>query len=228
MRFSCNAIVFDLDGVLVNSAPAIERHWRHWADTHGLGFDRIMLVAHGMRTVDTIRLVAPHLNAEQEAARIEALEVSDAGGLTAYRGAEELLRSIPPSLWAIATSGTRPLASARLRHTGLPAPEVLITSDDVHKGKPDPEVYLLAAARMKVPAPRCLAVEDSPAGLRAARAAGCAVIATATTHSASDLAQADAIVAGIWDLRVLINSDDGEGGADGAEVPKSIEVFTVS
>ncbi len=228
MRFPCDAIVFDLDGVLVNSAPAIERHWQHWADTHGLGVERILLVAHGMRTIDTIRLVAPHLNAEEEAAHIEALEVSDAASLTAYRGAQELLRAIPPSLWAIATSGTRPLAFARLRHTGLPAPEVLITSDDVHKGKPDPEVYLLAAARMKVPAARCLAVEDSPAGLRAARAAGFAVIATATTHSASDLTHADAIVAGIWDLGVLIKSGDEEGEADGAEVQRSIEVFTVS
>lgn len=221
MRLSCNAIVFDLDGVLVNSAPAIERHWRNWAEAHRVSFQQIMAIAHGMRTVDTIRHVAPHLNAEVEAAQMERLEVIDAVGLSAFRGAAELLRTLPPRSWAIATSGTRQLALARLRHSGLPEPEVLITSDDVDNGKPDPEVYLLSARQMQVAAGRCIAVEDSPAGIQAARAAGMRVIATITTHSASDLKQANAIVAGIWGLRVLIKSEDEKGEG-------TIEILTVS
>lgn len=208
MLFSCDAIIFDLDGVLVDSASAIHSHWQWWADSHGLSLERIMSVAHGLRTVDTVRLVAPHLDAEEQAAAIEAMEVSDAAGLVAYRGAASLLETIPRASWAIVTSGTKQLASARLTHTGLPIPEVLITSDDVQRGKPDPEAYLLAASRIKLPAGRCLVVEDSPAGLKAARAAGMTAIAVATTHSAAELGDADAIVAGIWDIWVSIESGE--------------------
>jgi sugar-phosphatase len=228
MLFSCDAIVFDLDGVLVDSASTIERHWRRWANTNGLSHGQIMLVAHGMRTVETVRLVAPHLNAEEEAARIEAMEVSDATGLFAYRGAAELLTAIPRGFWAVATSGSKQLASARLSHTGLPIPEVLITSDDVHRGKPDPEVYLLAASRLQVPAGSCLAVDDSPAGLAAARAAGMTVIATLTTHSATELGSADAIVGGVWEIGVSIKSGAQTDRPFRAETPKRLEVHTAA
>lgn len=208
MPFSCDAIIFDLDGVLVDSASAIISHWQWWADLHGLSLEQIMRVAHGLRTVDTVRRVAPHLDADREAAAIEAMEVSDATGLVAYRGAASLLQTIPKASWAIATSGTRELASARLMHTGLPMPQIMITSDDVRNGKPDPEAYVLAASQMMLPAERCVVVEDSPAGLRAARAAGMTAIAVATTHPAAELGDANAIVAGVWDIRISVEPGD--------------------
>ena len=222
MPFSCDAIIFDLDGVLVDSASAIISHWQSWGDSHALSLERIMRVAHGLRTVDTIRRVAPHLDAEKEAAAFEAMEVSDATGLVAYRGAASLLETIPCASWAIVTSGSKQLASARLRHTGLPMPQIMITSDDVQNGKPDPEAYLLAASRMMLPAGRCLVVEDSPAGLKAARAAGMTAIAVATTHPAAELGDANAIVAGIWDIRVSV--EPGEATRDAAR--GAIQVHT--
>jgi mannitol-1-/sugar-/sorbitol-6-phosphatase len=202
--FSCDAIIFDLDGVLVDSFTAIQNHWKSWGDLRGLSLEQIMRVAHGLRTVDTIRRVAPHLDAEKEAAAFEAMEVSDATGLVAYRGAASLLETIPKASWAIVTSGSKSLASARLRHTDLPMPQIMITSDDVRNGKPDPEAYLLAASRMMLPAGRCVVVEDSPPGLKAARAAGMTAIAVATTHSAAALGDGNAIVAGVWDIRVSV------------------------
>lgn len=212
MTFSCDAIIFDLDGVLVDSSTAIQNHWQSWGDSHGLSLDHIMRVAHGLRTVDTIRRVAPHLDAEQEAAAFEEMEVRDATGLVAYRGAAGLLGTIPSASWAIVTSGSKSLASARLMHAGLPAPQIMITSDDVRNGKPDPEAYLLAASRMRLPAERCVVVEDSPAGLKAARAAGMTAIAVSTTHSAAALGDANVIVAGVWDIRVSV--EPGEAGRD--------------
>ena len=225
MPFSCDTIIFDLDGVLVDSASAIISHWQQWADSHGLSLERIMRVAHGLRTVDTVRRVAPHLDADKEAAAIEAMEVSDATGLVAYRGAASLLETIPRAYWAIVTSGTKQLASARLMHTGLPMPQIMITSDDVQNGKPDPEAYLLAASRMTLPAGRCLVVEDSPAGLKAARAAGMTAIAVATTHPAAELGDANAIVAGIWDIRVSV--EPGEATRDAARSTLQVHTSTV-
>ena len=221
MPFSCDAIIFDLDGVLVDSASAIQNHWQWWADLHGLSLEQIMRVAHGLRTVDTVRRVAPHLDAEKEAAAIEAMEVSDAAGLVAYRGVASLLETIPKASWAIVTSGSKQLASARLTHTGLPMPQVLITSDDVQNGKPDPEAYLLAASRMTLPAERCLVVEDSPAGLKAARAAGMTAIAVATTHSAAALGDANAIVGGVWDIRVSVEPGDRGAASSALQVHTS-------
>ena len=137
-ELKCDAVLFDLDGVLVDSAACIERHWRRWATEHHLDGDATMRLTHGRPTVDTIRLVAPHLPAEAEAARLNAWEASDADGIVEVEGAAQLVRSLPPTAWAIATSGTRDTASTRLRHTGLPLPSVLVTAEDVTRGKSSP------------------------------------------------------------------------------------------
>jgi len=187
----CDAVLFDLDGVLVNSTECVERHWRRWAVEHLLDLDEIMRVAHGRPTVETIRLVAPHVPAEEEAARLNAAEAFDTDGVAAVEGAAQLVRVLPEDAWAIVTSGTRDTARTRLRHTGMPMPSVLITADDVKRGKPNPEAYLLAAARLDVGPETCVVIEDAPAGIRAARAAGMRVIAVATTHSQAELGEAD-------------------------------------
>lgn len=146
-HLECDAVLFDLDGVLVDSAACVEHHWRRWAAKNHLDLDEIMRIAHGRPTVDTIRLVAPHLPAEEEGARLDANEAFDTDGVTAVEGAAPLVHSLPPDAWAIATSGTRNTAMTRLRHTSLPMPLVLITADDVKRGKPNPEAYLLGACR---------------------------------------------------------------------------------
>jgi sugar-phosphatase len=201
-EFLCRAILFDLDGVLVDSTACIERHWTRWAREHGLDPAAVIRAAHGRPTIDTIREVAPHLCAEDETARLEAGEASDTDGVCAFAGTAELLRSLPEGSWAVATSGTRRIASTRLAQTGLPAPGVLVTADDIRRGKPDPEPYLLAAERLGLAARECVVVEDAPPGVAAARAAGARVIAVTTSHSPAELAAADAIVPQVRDIEV--------------------------
>src|SRR5882724_1939522 len=201
-EWDCDAVLFDLDGVLVDSAACVERHWRRWAAEHGLHSEEIMRFAHGRPTVETIRLVAPHLPAELEAARLDASEAFDTDGVVVILGAAELLRSLPRNVWAIATSGTRDTALTRLGHTGLPLPAVLITADDVKRGKPDPEAYLLAAAKLDVAPERCVVVEDAPTGIKAAHAAAMRVIALATTHSQAELSAADVTAAQLADVQI--------------------------
>lgn len=210
-ELECDAVVFDLDGVLVDSAACIERHWRRWAAEHDLDGDATLPFTHGRPTVDTIRLVAPHLPAEAEAARLNALEASDADGVVEVEGAAQLVRSLPPRAWAIATSGTSDTAATRLRHAGVPFPWVLVTADDVTRGKPNPEAYLLAAARLNVPPERCVVVEDAPAGIAAARAAGMRVVAVTTTHPHAELKEADVTAQRLRDIQISTNPT-GPGG----------------
>src|SRR5437764_5370398 len=129
--FSCSAILFDLDGVLVDSTRAVDREWREWAARKGVDGDAIMAIAHGVRTIEVIRRVAPHLDADAEAAAIENHKASDQTGVVVMPGAIDLLKVIPENRWGVVTSGTRLLARNRLRTCGLPVPDVLVTSDDV-------------------------------------------------------------------------------------------------
>jgi mannitol-1-/sugar-/sorbitol-6-phosphatase len=209
-EFVCRAILFDLDGVLVDSTACIERHWTRWAKRHGLDPDRVVRAAHGRPTVETMREFAPHLSAEQESARMEEGEAGDTDGVFAFPGAGELLRSLPEGAWAVATSGTRRTAGNRLVQTGLPVPRVLITADDIQQGKPHPEPYLLAAQGLGLAASDCVVVEDAPPGVASGRAAGARVVAVTTSHQAKELASADAIVGEIRDIRIVSDAN-GEG-----------------
>ncbi len=190
----CDAVIFDLDGVLVDSRAVIERHWRRWAREVGLDFETIMQKAHGMRTIDTIRLVAPHLVAEEETARFEAVEAEDLDGVVAIAGAAQLVSALPQDHWAIVTSGPQRTALARLEKTGLMVPEVLVTAEQVRRGKPEPDGYSLAALRLDVEPARCIVVEDAPAGIEAGRGAGMRVIGVAATHPPAELSAADFVV----------------------------------
>ncbi len=201
-RLAADALLFDLDGVLVDSTANVERHWRDWATANGLDADSILAVVHGRRAIDTIREQAPHLDAERELATLIAAETRDTSGILVFDGAAELLASIPQGRWAIVTSGTASVASARLRTAGLPIPAVLITADRVSRGKPDPEGYLTAAEALGVAAASCIVVEDAPAGVEAARRAGMRCIAITTTHAEGELAAATVVVKALDKIRV--------------------------
>jgi sugar-phosphatase len=198
----CDAIIFDFDGVLVDSTPCIERHMRRWATKHGLDAAAVLSLVHGRRTVETIRLAAPHLDAEAEAAAIEAAEAADSEGVVDMPGARALLAALPSTAWAIATSNSRRTATMRLRHTGMPIPRVLISAESVQQGKPHPEVYLSAAEQLGVDPRRCVVVEDAPAGVSAGRAAGMVVLALVGTHAARQLRQAHAVIEQLAHLHV--------------------------
>lgn len=203
--FSCSAILFDLDGVLCDSTRAVDREWREWAARKGVDGDAIMAIAHGVRTVEVIRRVAPHLDAEAEAEAIENHEAQDHRGVVVMPGAVDLVKSIPDGRWGVVTSGTRPLATNRLRYCGLPVPEVLVTSDDVTNGKPHPEPYLKGAKKLGFRPADCLVIEDAPAGIQSARAGGMKVIGLASTYGAENLREADAVVRGFSGMRVSLN-----------------------
>jgi sugar-phosphatase len=203
--FSCSAILFDLDGVLVDSTRAVDREWREWAARKGVDGDAIMAIAHGVRTIEVIRRVAPHLDAEAEANAIENHEAGDQRGVTVMPGAVDLVRSIPEGRWGVVTSGSRLLARNRLRFCGLPVPEVLVTSDDVVNGKPHPEPYLKGAELLGFVPGECLVLEDAPAGIEAARAAGMKVIGVASTYGAEKLEEANAVVGRLAAIQLSVN-----------------------
>lgn len=203
--FSCSAILFDLDGVLCDSTRQVDREWREWAARKGVDGDAVMAIAHGVRTIEVIRQVAPHLDAEAEAAAIEDHEAHDQRGVTVMPGAADLLKSIPDGRWAVVTSGSRLLATHRLPYCGLPVPEVLVTSDDVVNGKPHPEPYLMGAERLGFRPAECLVIEDAPAGIQSAHAGGMKVIGMASTYGAEKLVAADAVVQKLGRIQVTAN-----------------------
>jgi sugar-phosphatase len=208
----CDALLFDLDGVLIDSTSCIVRHWRAWADQHGLDLDKIMQNAHGMRTIETMQAVAPHLDAEKEAARFNAQEVVDTEGVVAIEGANQVLSTLPDGAWGIVTSGSRELVRARLKTTGLPIPKILVTGDDVKRGKPDPEPYLVGAERFGVAAERCAVIEDAPAGVEAGKKAGMRVIGVASTHTREELLEkgAEMVVDKLMQLDIRKSVDGNE------------------
>jgi sugar-phosphatase len=179
---SCKAVIFDLDGVLVNSTASVEHAWRVWARQHGLSVRDVLAVTHGRRSIETMRLVAPHLATDREAEALNLLQARDTSRDVPVSGALALLTALPAQSWAIVTSGSQVLAHARLQAVGLPVPPVLVTGENVTQGKPDPQGYLKAATRLGVRPEHCLVFEDAPVGIAAGQAAGMRVIAVATTY----------------------------------------------
>jgi sugar-phosphatase len=200
-----DAVLFDLDGTLIDSTPAVERTWQRWALGHGL-VPGSWSFQHGVPARQMLALLIPAAEVDAAFERLTEIEVSDLDGIVLLPGSVEALAALPDGRAAIATSGTEPLAKARISHTGLPAPSVVVTASDTPIGKPDPAPYLLAAQRLGVDPARCLVVEDAPAGLVAARAAGCATLAVLTTHPADDL-DADALADSLADVRFTVGQD---------------------
>ncbi len=192
--FDCAAILFDLDGVLVDSTGSVTRQWRRWAEEQNLDPDEVVEIAHGVRTIEIVRRLAPHLDAKAETLRLEKREADDHEGVSVMPGAAELLKAIPEGRWCVVTSGTRYLATARLKLANLPIPKVLVSADDVSKGKPHPEPYLMGAKLLGMNPAECLVIEDAPAGIRAAHAGEMKAIGITSTYPAPALQEADAVV----------------------------------
>lgn len=189
------AILSDLDGTLIDSTPAVLRTWSSWRRDRGLegSMDEH---PHGVPAKQVVQRIAPHLDADAEAAELERREIADLDGVVALPGALELL-SAPPAGVAVAivTSCTAPLAEARLRAAGLPdAPGATVTAERTERVKPDPDPYLLAARELGLDPADCVVLEDAPAGVAAARAAGMRVVAVRTTHDDAALSEADEVV----------------------------------
>ena len=200
--FSCSAVLFDLDGVLVDSTGSVTRQWSLWAEENNIDRRKLVEMAHGVRTVEVVRQLAPHLDAEAEVKKIEKREADDHDGVTVMPGAAELLKSLPDNCWCVVTSGTRYLATSRLRLANLPIPRVLVSAEDVAKGKPDPEPYLMGAKLLGVNAAECLVIEDAPAGIAAAHSGGMKVIALTSTYVAATLSNADAVIRKLAQIQV--------------------------
>jgi sugar-phosphatase len=200
--FDCAAILFDLDGVLVDSTGSVTRQWQMWAEEQNIDPQRVVEVAHGVRAIEIVRRLAPHLDAAAEVVRIEKREAADHEGVAVMPGAAELLKAIPEGRWCVVTSGTRYLATARLKLANLPTPKVLVAADDVSKGKPDPQPYLMGAELLGMNPAECLVIEDAPAGIRAAHAGGMKAIGITSTYPASGLQEADAVVQKLAQIKV--------------------------
>ena len=189
-----DAILSDLDGVLVDSHAAIERGYDEWADGHGLDRELVRSLFPGTPARQVVEQAAPWLDAAAEAERIDRIHVAHGSEVRALPGAADLLAS-PPRPLAVVTSCSRPLAASRFEASGLRPPAVVVTADDVTTGKPDPAAYLDAARLVGAAPERCLVIEDAPAGVEAGKAAGMTVLALTTTHAADQLAEADELAA---------------------------------
>jgi sugar-phosphatase len=202
-----DAVLLDLDGTLVDSYPALVRSWSTWAAEYGVGKDEFTaVVGHGLTSAAIVRALVPSDQAVSAQRRIDELEATDLTGIQALPGAREFTGALPSGRWAIVTSGNAAVATARAKAAGI-SHEVMVTADDVREGKPHPEPYLLGAKLLGVPPARCVVVEDAPAGLAAARAAGMRSIAVTTQHPASEL-DADIVVEGLHKLRVTVDGQD--------------------
>lgn len=207
MRFDVEAVLFDIDGTLVDSTPAVERIWETWADRHGLDLQAILRVCHGRRSEDTVALLLPADERAAAVAELEQLELESLDEVAALPATQGLLPRLPARRWAAVTSGSQRIMRARLTAAGLPVPDVLVAAEDVTAGKPAPEGYLKAAAALGVDVGRCLVVEDAPAGLAAGTAAGARTLAVATSHEAAELAAADAVVPDLSHVTVEAEGD---------------------
>lgn len=202
-----SAVLFDVDGVLLDSRESTERGWAEWASRRGVHPELLRGSMHGVRSADVIRALAPALDAPSEAELVERLQEEDTEGVRPIPGAAEALRALDPDRVAAVTSATRALATARLAAAGIEPPRVILYAGDVGRGKPDPEGYLAAAARLGVEPVEALVVEDAPQGVEAGRAAGAATIGVTSTHDASELSGADAVISNLEPLPDLLRRD---------------------
>jgi len=194
VQIQCAAFLFDLDGVLVDSRTVVERVCRQWAQQHGLDPQMVLRIAHGRRSRDTVRAVAPDLDIGREASVIDDAELHDVEGLREVPGVRRFLSSLGAGHWAVVTSCGRDLARLRLSSVGLPIPQVVVTSEDVPHGKPEPDGYRLGAQRLGYEAGACVVFEDAPSGIAAGRAAGARIVGLRTTNPEADFSGADVVI----------------------------------
>ncbi len=208
----CQGFLFDLDGTLVDSLPAVERAWCSWADRFNLAHDEVLGFIHGKQAITSLRhFMAGRSEAEiaAEFTRLEEIEASDTTGIVALPGAVALLNrlnelAIP---WAIVTSGSMPVARARHRAAGLPLPEIFVTAERVKRGKPEPDAYLLGAELLGIAPQACVVVEDAPAGILSGLAAGCQMIAVNAPRETPGLSDADFVLQSLEEIAVTRQPD---------------------
>lgn len=214
MRVSCAAVLFDVDGTLVDSSGPIRRAWTAFARRWNVDGAELARVAHGRRDHEIVAEFLPPAQRPEGVALVRSHELSDLADVVAIPGAVEVLAGLAAAPWAVVTSARPDLAAKRLAAAHLPAPPVVVTADDVERGKPDPQGYLIAARRLGVPAADCVVVEDAPSGIAAGRAAGARVLAVATTYRAEHLAGADWVVPDLRAVRarpgILLESEGTE------------------
>jgi sugar-phosphatase len=209
-RWRAQAVLFDLDGVLIDSMPTLTRLLGRWADMHSIDRDLVLRTAHGRRETELISELAPWADVAEEIARMQAWQDSEPDCMPCA-GAEPLLASLGRGRWAVVTSGSRNVATGRLRAARLPVPEILVSAHDVVNGKPHPEPYLLASAKLELDPSQCIVVEDAPSGVASGLRAGMRVIAIAASPAMcpDGLTAADICVGSLADIRVLENGRDG-------------------
>jgi len=190
----CKGILFDMDGILISSIASVERSWTKWAHLRGVDAALARETAHGRRAVETIGLLRPDLDPEEELKVIEEIEIADNECLTVLPGVLELLAALPADRWTVVTSATERLARIRMAEGGIPVPRRLVTADRVTRGKPHPEPFLAGAALLGVAPAACVVFEDSASGAQAGRDAGCTVVATTFSHPAESLDAAHFLV----------------------------------
>ena len=208
MKVRTKGLLFDMDGVLISSLGSVERSWQTWAEGHGIDVGETIKTAHGMRAIETVRVLRPDADHTAELKVIEDLEIGDTEGLEVLEGVASILQSLPQKFWTIVTSATERLARSRLAFAGIPVPQHIITADMVTHGKPHPEPYLRGAKILGLAPADCIVIEDSTSGAKAGQAAGCKVLATTFSHTVDQLAAADWIVESLARVSIRILPQD--------------------
>jgi sugar-phosphatase len=206
-RVVTKGILFDMDGVLINSIGSVVRCWQRWAAMYGVPDAAHYEVPHGKRAIDIVKLLRPDIDPQEGLRVIEDMEMEDMADLTVLPGVKALLEGLPPERWAIVTSATRRLLLGRLVAAGLPVPERIISADMVERGKPDPEPYRRGAELLGFRPEECVVVEDAPSGVGAGVAAGCRVLGVLGTHSLDELRKASWVVSSLEGLLVTAKMD---------------------
>jgi mannitol-1-/sugar-/sorbitol-6-phosphatase len=207
-QIRCKGILFDMDGILVSSLESVERSWSKWAELRGVDPAVTCQTAHGRRAIETVAIMRPDLDAEQELKVIEDIEVEDNDGLTVLPGVLDLLAALPPDRWTVVTSATERLALVRMGVGGVPLPQKLVAADFVTRGKPHPEPFLAGAALLGFAPHDCIVFEDSASGAKAGRAAGCTVVATTFSHPVESLDAAQYLIEDLTGIKVTVLAGD--------------------
>jgi mannitol-1-/sugar-/sorbitol-6-phosphatase len=203
-RIRCAALIFDMDGTLVDSAGPVERGWTWWAARHGLSLSAVLAFSHGRPSIETMKHFLPGVDCSRDAAELAALEEADTSDVVAVPGASDSVVAAQNGAWAVVTSANRRLAETRLTVAGLPLPPVLVSAEDIERGKPNPEGFLKAAMRMNVAPSDCLVFEDTAAGVAAALSAGMRAVGLLTTVPGAQLG-CDFVIEDFRQVRVKHN-----------------------
>ncbi len=233
-RVFCSALLFDMDGVLVDSTPAVARVWTNWATEHGFNPLQVVKRAHGRPSLASVQELLPQASHEEHLAEdlwLQRAEIADVADIVALPGAANLLAQLPPDRFAVVTSAVRELAEVRLRAAGLLSfVRKMVTASDIQRGKPDPEPYLKGAAALGISPAQCIVIEDAPSGVRSGKAAGCRVLAIRTTaHDGELLAEgADWIVNDCASIRLVAPASPGQLALEFADDPGSLRIPQMS